>query len=195
MMSRYAALGFSLCFFLLLVPSMLRAESEGIRATIIDRAGTRFEVTSFQYHEHDTFSFSRGSEWKTMKFRKIKKIEFLGDGKDEEVSIGVTLLDGEILAGTVRVEGLGSGGYTSSTSSPTFTGKTNLGKFVISIKDTKEVIFRHEKQVEKTCPACTKSFQQEGYRYCPYDGAKLRAEAEEAAEEAEEKDTLEPAKE
>ena len=172
-MNRYGVLGLSLCFFLILGLSSLGAESEGIRATIIDRAGTRFEVSSLQHREHDTFSFSRGAEWKTLKFRRIKKIEFLGSGSDEEPPIMVTLVDGKTLAGTVRVGGAGSGGYTYGTSSPTFTGKTNLGKFVISLKDIREVIFRHEKKTVKICPTCTRKFEQEGYRFCPYDGTKL----------------------
>jgi hypothetical protein len=190
-MNRYAVLGILLGLFLVFSVSGLWAEGEGIRATIIDRAGTRFEVSSLQHHEHDTFSFSRGTEWKTLKFRKIKKIEFLGGGSDEEGPIRVALMDGKLLAGTVRVGGAGSGGYTYGTSSPTFTGKTNLGKFVISLKDIKEVIFRHEKQAVKVCPTCSRLFEQEGYRYCPYDGAKLEAVAEEPAQGK----TLQPSKE
>ncbi len=190
-MNRYALLGLLLCLLLIFGLSGLRAEGEGIRATIIDRAGTRFEVSSLQHREHDTFSFSRGSEWKTLKFRRIKKIEFLGSGSDEEPPIMVTLVDGKTLAGTVRVGGAGSGGYTYGTRSPTFTGKTDLGKFVFSLKDIKEVIFRHEKRAVKGCPTCSRLFEQEGYRYCPYDGAKLEAVGEEPAEEK----TLQPAKE
>ncbi|MCD6333732.1 MAG: zinc ribbon domain-containing protein [Candidatus Latescibacteria bacterium] len=174
-MNRYAVLGMLLSLLLTVGISSPWAESEGIQATIIDRAGTRFEVSSFQYHEHDTFSFSRGTEWKTLKFRRIEKIEFLGGRSDEEPPIRVTLLDGKTLAGTVRVGGAGSGGYTYGTSSPTFTGKTNLGKFVISLKDIKEVIFHHEKQAVKRCPTCGRKFEQEGYRFCPYDGTKLEA--------------------
>ena len=190
-MNRYAV--FVILPVLLLVVSVsgLWAEGEGIRATIIGREGTRFEVSSLQHREHDTFSFSRGTEWKTLKFRRIKKIEFLGSGSDEEPPIMVTLVDGKTLAGTVRVGGAGSGGYTYGTGSPTFTGKTNLGKFVISLEDIKEVIFRHEKQAVMGCPTCSRLFEQKGYRYCPYDGAKLEA----VAEESEEGKTLQPSKE
>jgi len=189
-MNRYAVFGILPVLLLVVWVSGLWAEDKGIQATIIDRAGTRFEVSSLQHREHDTFSFSRGTEWKTLKFRRIKKIEFLGGASDEEPPIMVTLLDGERLAGTVRVGGSGSGGYTYGTSSPTFTGKTNLGKFVISLKDIKEVIFRHEQRAVKRCPTCSRLFEQEGYRYCPYDGAKLEAVAEESVEEK----TLQPSK-
>ena len=179
-MNRYAVLGILSGLLLVVWVSGLWAEGEGIQATIIDRAGTRFEVSSLQHREHDTFSFSRGAEWKTLKFREIEKIEFLGSGSDEEPPIRVTLVDGKLLAGTVRVGGSGSGGYMYGTSSPTFTGKTNLGKFVISLKDIKEVIFRHEKQAVKVCPTCGRKFEQKGYRFCPYDGVKLEVAVEDS---------------
>jgi len=177
-MNRYAVSGLSLCFLLIFGPSSLWAESKGIRATIIDREGTRFEVSDLKVREHDTFSFSRGSEWKTLKFREIKKIEFLGGESDEERPIMVTLVNGKSLAGTVRVGGTGSGSYMYGTSRPIFTGKTNLGKFVIPFRDTKEVIFHPKKKAVKICPTCGLEFKQEGYRFCPYDGTKLEVAAE-----------------
>jgi len=178
-MNRYAVLGLSLCLVLVFGLPSLWAESKGIQATIIDREGTRFEVSDLKLREHDTFSFSRGNEWKTLKFREIKKIEFLGGESEEEQSIMVTLVDGNSLAGTVRVGGTGSGEYMYGATSPTFAGKTNLGKFLIHLKDIKEVIFRHEKKTVKICPTCTRKFEQEGYRFCPYDGTKLEVVAEE----------------
>ena len=178
-MNRYAVLGFSLCLLLIFGLSSPWAQSKGVRATIIDREGTRFEVSDLKVREHDTFSFSRGHEWKTLKFREIKKIEFMGGESDEERPITVTLVNGKSLAGTVRVGGTGSGGYMSGTSFPTFTGKTNLGKFLIPLKETKEVIFHHKKKSVKVCPTCTRKFEQEGYRFCPYDGTKLEVMGEE----------------
>ena len=177
-MNRYAVSGLSLCLLLIFGLSSLWAEIKGIRATIIDRAGTRFEVSDLKLREHDTFSFSRGNEWNTLKFRRIKKIEFLGGENDEEQSIMVSLVDGNSLAWTVRVGGTGSSGYFYGATSPTFAGKTNLGKFLIHLKDIKEVIFRHEKKTVKVCPTCTRKFEQKGYRFCPYDGTKLEVMAE-----------------
>jgi hypothetical protein len=52
------------------------------------------------------------------------------------------------------------------------TGKTALGKFRLSLRRVKDVIFRPA-ETAMTCPADGKVFEQKGYKFCPYDGTPL----------------------
>lgn len=150
------------------------AEAE-TRATVIDRAGNRFEVSKLKYRNHDEFIFSAGRERKVLKLRKIKKIIFKGEAQEGEQPIELTLVDGKLVLGTISVGGTRQSegmfrGYSPMQIS--FSGVTKLGKFILPLRDTKEIILHHV-LISRRCPVGGKTFDQAGYRFCPYHGVEL----------------------
>jgi len=154
--------------------SGVRAAGRGAKATVVDRAGNRFEVANFKYQKQSSLVFSAGTERKRLRFKDIKKIEFKGGVGDEEQPISIALTNGRSVYGTIFVGSPSSsgvyGGYGPGQIA--FSGETKLGRFVLPLKRTKEVIFHHEKSL-KRCPIGGKMFDQEDYIYCPYHGTKL----------------------
>lgn len=154
--------------------SGVRAAGRGAKATVVDRAGNRFEVSNFKYQKQNAFLFSAGTERKKLRFEDIKKIAFKGDVGDEEQPISIVLTNGRSVYGTIFVGSSGSGGGYGGygPGQIAFSGETKLGRFVLPLKRTKEVIFHHEKTF-KRCPVGGEIFDREDYIYCPYHGAKL----------------------
>lgn len=144
-----------------------------IKATIIDRDGNRFEVTDLSYMGTDYIRVYRGDMPVGFSMQDISKIEFQGDRKDEKQPVRLKLTTSEVMSGYVQSSTLENFGYGFSQNPFVFTGKTNLGKFTIALKDTKEILFHHEKKRIMVCPVDKKQFDQEGYKFCPYDGTKL----------------------
>jgi len=150
------------------------AEAE-TRATVIDRVGNRFEVSKLKYRKHDEFSFSAGPERKVLKLREIRKITFKGEAQEAEQPIDLILTNGKTAVGTISVGGTRQSEGAFRAYGPTqitFSGVTKLGRFVLPLRDTKEVILYHD-TVRKRCPVGDKVFEEEGYRFCPHHGVEL----------------------
>ncbi|MBI4531493.1 MAG: hypothetical protein HY709_08200 [Candidatus Latescibacteria bacterium] len=145
-----------------------------LRATVVDRDGNRFEVTNFKYEGQDAFPMIVSDKRTMVKFKEVKQIEFRGAPNDETQPVLVVFLDGRTSQGEVFVGGsgriVGTGGSVSAQMA--FTGNTSLGKFRLSLKRVKEVIF-HPVQTVMRCPTDGRTFEQEGYTFCPYDGMPL----------------------
>jgi len=159
------------------------AEAE-TRATVIDRVGNRFEVSKFKYRKHDEFVFSAGRERKVFKLREIKKITFKGDVKEEEQPIDLILSNGKTIVGTISVGSTRQSEGAFRTYGPTqiaFSGVTKLGRFILPLRDTKEVILHHDIAL-KRCPVGGKVFEQKGYRFCPHHGVELVSDTTEVGE-------------
>lgn len=150
------------------------AASRGAKVTVVDRSGNRFEVSNFKYQKQDELIFSTGTGRSRLKFKNIKKITFKGEVGDEQQPISITLTNGRSSYGTIFVGGPSSGGMYGGYGAGqiAFSGETKLGRFVLPLKRTKEVIFHHEKVFRK-CPVCGTMFDQEGYIFCPYHGRRL----------------------
>ena len=157
--------------FGLLAPSTWAGPAKEVRATIIDRDGNRFEVQNLELEGHKVLFLMRGEERRKVKFKEIRKIEFIGVRSEEEMPVRITLRDGRILVGTIYVGG-GLTGYIRGARLVSFTGRTDLGKFTIPLRDVREVFF-YGGVLLKRCPICGRIFEQKDYRYCPYDGVKL----------------------
>jgi hypothetical protein len=159
---------------LVLIVGETPAVAVELRATVIDRDGNRFEVTNFKHEGQDAFPMIVGDKRTMVKFKEVKQVEFRGAPNDETQPVLVVFLDGRTSQGEVFVGGsgriAGTGGSVSA--QMVFTGNTPHGKFRLPMKSVKEVIF-HPVQAVMKCPTDGRTYEQEGYKFCPYDGTPL----------------------
>jgi len=146
-------------------------DAKEVRATIIDRDGNRFEVRDLKLEGQKVLFLMRGDERLKLRFREIRKIDFIGGRSEEEMPVRIKLRDGRLLVGTVYVGG-GLVGYVRGARLVSFTGHTDLGKFTIPLRDVREVFF-YGGVLLRRCPKCGHIFEQKDYKFCPYDGTKL----------------------
>lgn len=144
-------------------------------ASIIDREGNRTEATSLRYEGQQSLPVMVEGVRSLVKFKEIRDIEFQGGPNEEIQPVVLGLLDGRVLNGEVVTGSSGrvSGGAGSVSSQMSLTGNTRLGRFRLPLSLVKKVIFQPSSPMAR-CPVDGRLFQQEGYKFCPYDGTPLQ---------------------
>ena len=116
-----------------------------VAATLIDRQGTRFELTKFRVRGQSSLTYYLEGARQEVPLREIDRFRFAGGPGEEEQELVVHMRSGEVERGTFviatttpSVEALGGGMPPESAS-----GSTRLGPFTILLRDVAEVVLRH----------------------------------------------------
>jgi len=150
-------------------------------AVVTDRQGVRTELTSFgRMFGSGSLAAHHGDADIQIPFDRIRSFR-VGEMKDSRAPVTVQLVDGTIM----EVE-IDSQEYTTA-----FTGKASFGSYRIMLGKISTCTLRKPKPEEpraRTARICPDGhiWEQDDYRFCPYDGKPLkvvtRGEAEDAKE-------------
>ena len=152
--SRVSAALVALAVAALLTP--LASGAKGTKATVIDRFGDRYELSAIKIKDRTELEYYVGDERRAVAFEEIQRIVIDGEAGEEERPVRVYLRRGRVEAGRMFTGGHGASPHQDSfggARAPTgLTGNTNLGPFVRSLDDVKEVRFRHTTEAPPEAP-------------------------------------------
>ncbi len=155
-------------------PKAGSASQQDSRSIVLDRKGNRFEVSNLLLGGRNDLVFTAGKQRYRIKFNQIRKVELQGHSADEKKSIVVTLRDGKVLSGAIFADTNtpNTSGSIRFRVSKTLSGETKLGKFSLSLKDVRQIVFRHDESI-RYCPVDQKRFVDSEFNFCPYHGDRL----------------------
>jgi hypothetical protein len=137
------------------------AQVGGLKATVVDRAGNRYEVDRLSYQGRNQLEYYTGGERRLVGLQEVDRLRLEGERAEEEQTIEVFLRTGRKETGRIVVGGSGSsphddamvGGQLSNRLS----GTTSLGPFTILLGEVREIILHYPEGSVPAAPAVLKA--------------------------------------